>query len=84
MERCKYGERNQTNVGILGWASIACAVVAFDGMAEETLSHAFKRGLDNPKYRPVVLGALAITNLHLLGLLPRPIDPFNHIESLFK
>jgi len=84
MERYQYGERNQTRMGTVGWACVAAAVVASEVFFEESLSHAVGRGLDNPRYRPLVLGSMAVVNLHLLRALPRHIDPLVGIEMAGK
>ena len=62
--------------GGIGWLGIATGVVAWDIMAPESLTHAFHRGMENPRTRPLVLGALAITAAHLLEVIPRQYDPF--------
>lgn len=62
--------------GTLGWAALAAGVAAWDLLAPETLTAAFKRGTENVHTRPFVVGALGVTALHLLGVLPRQIDPF--------
>lgn len=76
--------RNETKLGTLGWMGVGAAVLAAEVLLEESLTHAFKRGLDNPRTRAVVLGGLAVTNLHLLGLMPRHIDPFYVAEKVGK
>lgn len=75
---------NESRHGTYGWIALAGIVALADVYLEETLSHAFGRGLDHPKYRPYVLGALAVTNLHLLRVLPEPVDPFPYIISAAK
>jgi len=63
-------------IGHLGWAALAAGVIAWDVLAEETLSSAFRRGLDNNHLRPLVVGAWALTTCHLMGVLPERVDPF--------
>lgn len=76
--------RNETKTGLLGWGLVGAAVIGAEVIFEESLTHAFRRGLDNPKYRPYMLGALAVTSLHLMDRLPRPVDPFILIEAVGK
>lgn len=71
---------NETAVGRWGWLGIASFVVAWDMLAEETLTHCFRRGLENPQSRPLVYGALALTSMHLCHKLPDAIDPFYYVE----
>jgi hypothetical protein len=54
-------------------------VFLFDKLAEESLTHAFQRGIHNSQSRPFVLGALAVTACHLLDVIPERYDPFNLI-----
>ena len=67
---------NKEHAGSYGWAGIGLGVITFDLLAPESLSHAFQRGMDS-KYRPVMLGALAITAAHLLDIIPDQYDPFH-------
>lgn len=67
---------NETNQGSVGWALLAGGVLLWDRLAEETLSHAFQRGLNNSLSRPFCLGALAVTAAHLLDVIPEKTDPF--------
>lgn len=67
---------NETHLGSIGWALLAGGVFLFDTLSEETLSHAFQRGLDNAYSRPFCVGALAVTACHLLDLIPPSVDPY--------
>lgn len=72
-------ERNEGHSGTYGWAAIGLFVLAFDYLSEESLTHAFHRGIENPRSRAFVLGTLAVTSLHLLDLIPHSpveLDPF--------
>ena len=84
MERYQYGERNQTRTGTLGWVGVGAAVLAAEIICEESLTHAFRRGLDSNRYRPFLLGGMAITSLHLLDLLPSSVDPYRYLEVGLK
>lgn len=63
-------------IGHLGWFALSAFVIGWDWKAEETLSRAFARGLDNDRARPWVVGAWAVTTAHLFRALPETIDPF--------
>lgn len=67
---------NREHSGTVGWAAIAAGVLAWDILADETLTSAFKRGASNERTRPYVVGALGVTALHLMGAIPRDLDPF--------
>jgi len=69
--------RNTTHRGSWGWLGLAASVVVFDVFSEESLSHAFTRGMENKYSRPIVLGVLAVTAAHLLDLMPENIDPLD-------
>lgn len=84
MERYQYGERNQTRTGTLGWVGVGAAVLAAEIICEESLTHAFRRGLDSNRYRPFLLGGMAITALHLCDKLPTACDPFVIAEKIGK
>jgi hypothetical protein len=71
--------RNETHIGTLGLVAIIGSVVLWDVYAEETISHAYGRYLDNPRTRLAAVGLLAITGAHLLRALPHhpiELDPF--------
>lgn len=74
--------------GTLGWAAIGAAVLAWDVLAPETLTSAFRRGAENGHTRPLVIGALGVSAAHLMGLIPERADPFclvlNHIPHVDK
>jgi len=65
-----------SRMGTLGWVACAAGVAIFDIVANETMSSAFRRGLENPKTAAPVIGAWAVTTAHLFGVLPERIDPF--------
>ena len=65
-----------SKAGTLGWAACGLGILAFDTLAPETMSSAFRRGLENHRTAIPVIGAWAITSAHLFGALPERIDPF--------
>ena len=70
--------RHESKAGMWGWAGLAAGVIAWDLLAPETLSHAFRRGVENPHTRALVLGGLAITAAHLVGnVIPEQLDPYH-------
>lgn len=83
MERYRY-EDDQSNVGVIGWMALGAGVLAWDLYASESLTHAFRRGLDSSRYRPILLAGMAVTALHLLDKLPPAGDPFVLAEKIGK
>lgn len=75
-------ERNRNHAGTLGWAVLGAAVIAWDALAPETLSHAFARGMENRYARPAIIGAVAVTAAHLFDMLPSQVDPFDNSVEL--
>lgn len=69
------------HVGTAGWAGLLAIAGAFDVVAPETLSHAFKRA---SREHPVATGAAyAYMTAHLFGLIPEKIDPLcNFIKAV--
>jgi hypothetical protein len=69
---------HESKAGTWWWVGLATSVVAWDLLAPETISHAFHRGVENPRTRALVLGGLALTAAHLVGdIIPENIDPFH-------
>jgi hypothetical protein len=67
---------NETTNGTYGWLALGAFVLAWDLLASETLTHAAKRGLENHHTRPLVIGGIGVTALHLLQVIPERFDPF--------
>lgn len=65
-----------SKVGTLGWLGLALYVGVWDKLAPETLTSAYKRGKEHPIMKPLVIGGLGVTALHLLEAIPRECDPF--------
>lgn len=71
-------EKEPSKAGTWGWIALVAGVVAFDLLAPETMSNAFRRGLKS--HELLTLGAWAITSAHLLNILPEEVDPFKHLH----
>ena len=65
------------NSGTTGWAALAVGVVAWDLLADETLTGAFRRAHDSPVSRVIVMAAWGILTGHLFSVLPVRVDPFD-------
>jgi len=77
---------NHERQGTLFWAGLAAYVALCDVFGKETLTSAFARGVENPRTRPFVIGALGVTALHLLDAIPHEpieLDPFFMIGGLY-
>lgn len=83
MERHNERTHNESHVGSLGWLALGAGVVLWDATAEESLTHAFGRGMENAISRHAVLAALGVTVAHLLDLIPHSLDPFYRIADYF-
>ncbi len=60
-----------------GWAVVALVVIAWDSVAEQTLSTSFGKARQaHPVADAAVLTAWIALTAHLLGVLPRQTDPF--------
>ena len=65
--------------GGVGWLAITAVVVAWDLLAPETLSTAFRRGAATPAGRAAVIGSWAILTAHLFAVIPQRADPVHLI-----
>lgn len=72
--------------GAAGWGCIAAFTVAFDVLAEQTLSDAYKnaREHENSLIRAATIGGLAVTAFHLLDVIPEKVDPFDRSISTLR
>lgn len=59
--------------GAAGWALTACLVLAWDSIAQETMTESFRQVKDRPG---VVLAYLYLTG-HLFDVWPRRYDPLD-------
>lgn len=69
---------NHEKAGTAGWAGLAVGVYLFDKYSPESLTSAFARAREHehPFVRAAAIGALAVTAAHLMGVIPRELDPF--------
>lgn len=67
--------------GDKGWIGLAIGISVFDAIAEETMSEAFWRALQNPKKCFVPIACWAVVTLHLFRpwtRIPRKFDPIHY------
>lgn len=62
-----------------GWLGLAAYVVAWDLLADETLSQGFADAWRHPRRRWQVLAAWAFITAHLFCALPAPLDPLRNL-----
>jgi len=53
----------------------------WDATREDTLSNGVDRALENPYTRYLAIGAVALTALHLVNVLPQKADPYHYIAK---
>lgn len=70
--------------GLVKWAVLGVCIATLEFVGEESLTHAFERARAHPVGRVVAIGGLAITASHLMGKIPRRIDPFYVIQDNLK
>lgn len=61
--------------GGAGWLIVAGVVVAWDMVAPETMSSAFRRATATPRGRVAVAAAWGLLTAHLFETIPRRHDP---------
>lgn len=68
----------------LAWGGLIAGVAAYDILCPEgeTLSERLDPLLENKFTKPLVIGAVGITALHLTNILPPNLDPFHRLTSL--
>ena len=69
----------------VAWAVLIGGVLIYSALApkDEKMSHAVDRGLET-KYRPLILGGIIMTALHLGNLIPSKYDPFTIIAKKYS
>lgn len=79
--------RAETNVGALGWGIAVGTALAFDCLAEQTMSQWYRDRVNDPKTRPVALGALAVMAFHFARPETYPfrqIDPVTRVGEFIR
>lgn len=61
-------------MGSWGWVGLGLAIISWELVAPETLTHAFQRGYEHPIGKFLLIGALGTTALHLTGVIPPELD----------
>lgn len=72
-------ERGLCENGHFKWVLLGLGIVALESYRGETLSNAFRRGLENPRTRPFVIGVTALTVGHLFDLIPDNYDVYDYL-----
>lgn len=73
-----------SRVGTWGWGLLLAGVVAWDVLADETLSKACQRGLENKYTGPVVAMTLGYVTCHLAGVIPERADVLKTLAKKIK
>lgn len=73
----------ESRIGTSGWLAVGLFVAAFDTLAHETMTNAFKRGResDNHFIRCATIGGLAVTAAHLMDWIPEKYDPIDRLAT---
>lgn len=69
--------------GVVKWAALGACIATLEFVGNESLTHAFERARNHPVGRVVAIGGLAITAAHLMGRIPRRIDPFYVVQDRY-
>lgn len=67
--------------GLQKWIFLGASIAVLEYIGEESLTNAYNRCLTHSIGRYVALGGLAVTGAHLLGVMPREIDPYYFIQD---
>ena len=70
--------------GIKKWAVLGAVIATLEFVGDETLTSAFERAREHPVGKYVALGGLAVTGAHLLGVMPREIDPYYFVQDTIQ
>jgi hypothetical protein len=62
--------------GAGGWIAVGIAVAIAEIADSETMSHAFRDGLEHPVVGPVICITYGLLTAHLFGVIPQKYDPF--------
>jgi hypothetical protein len=61
--------------GTTGWVMVAAGVIAWDLLAQETMSSAVHRACSTPQGTVLFIAGWGILTAHLLAVLPEKADP---------
>lgn len=78
---------SETNIGVLGWAVAGATAVAFDLLAEQTMSQWYRERVHDPKTRSIAIGMVALSAFHLTrpDRPPFPqLDPITGIGKIIR
>lgn len=70
-----------TDEGIQKWGALFATIGVLEFVGDESLTGAFERALRHPVAKYIALGGLAVTGAHLLGVMPREIDPYYFVAD---
>lgn len=70
--------------GLIKWCALGACIAVLEYIGEESLTNAYNRCLTHSIGRYVALGGLAVTGAHLLGVMPREIDPYYMVDSVIN
>jgi hypothetical protein len=68
-------KKMESKIGTKGWLALGAFVVAWDCIADETLTNAFKRGRE--ANMAATVGSTALVVAHLYDLIPTKLDPID-------
>lgn len=75
---------SETNVGIVGWAVAGATALAFDLLAEQTMSQWYRERVHDPRTRAVAIGMVALSAYHLTRPETYPFKQLDPITRLGK
>jgi len=71
-------------MGGVGWLIMLIYIVAWDCMADETLSDAFYRAVQHPFHKWWVIFVWVVITLHLFKLIPKRYDLVHIVTDWVK
>jgi hypothetical protein len=85
MERL--GRQSDTHIGFAGWAVSFGTAIAFDLLADQTMSQWYRERVHDPRTKPLALGLLALSAYHLTRPDKYPyqqLDPITQLGTAIK